>query len=179
MSGDPFWYAITAAELVVDEGVMAFHMGLGTKHYAGDCDIVRGRNPLVRALLRSAGFPEEGRNVPVHLTLITTPEGAEWHRDFDEHVTRSFMRWSASSQRVTERFGPFTVDMRFGAENRSLLVHIARLRCLGLPVPGFLCPRSETREYMDAAGRFCFDVSAHLPLFGLLIRYRGRVLPVD
>ncbi len=179
MSGDPFWHAITAGRLDVAEGVMAFHDGLGTKHYMGDCDITLGRNPLVRALLRIAGFPAEGQGVPVRLTLITSPEGAEWIRDFDGHITRSVMRWSVPSQRVTERFGPFAIDMSFGAENRSLLVHIARLRCLGLPIPGVLCPRSETREYMDAAGRFCFDVSAHLPWFGLLIRYHGRVLPID
>ncbi|WP_371227506.1 DUF4166 domain-containing protein [Roseovarius sp. 2305UL8-3] len=177
MSGDPFWHAITAGQLDVAAGVVAFHEGLGTKHYAGECDIVRDRNPLVRALLRMAGLPADGHRVPVRLTLITTPDGAEWQRDFGGHVTRSSMRWSASTHCVSERFGPFAVDMRFEAENGGLLVHIARLRCLGLPVPGLLRPRSETRETMDAAGRFCFDVSAHLPLLGLLIRYSGHLSP--
>lgn len=177
MSGDPFWHAIQAGQLDLPEPVLAFHRGLGTKHYAGECEITRSRNWMLRLLLRMGKFPAEGQGVPVHLTLITRPANAEWVRNFGGQMTRSQMHWDAQRQVVTERFGPFSVDMRLTAENRVLLVRIAGLRVLGIPVPGWLRPHSATSEFVDDADRFCFDVAAHLPIFGLLVRYRGWVVP--
>ena len=43
---------------------------------------------------------------------------------------------------------------------------------LGLPMPGFLGPRTDTFE-TEEGGRFVFDVEIALPLVGRVVHYRG------
>ena len=175
MGGDPFWRAIEAGGLNVPEGVAAFHRGLGVRRYAGQCEITRGRGVLVRLGLGLAGFPPAGSGVPVRLMLDVRDDGAVWVRDFGGHVTRSRLSWDVRRGRVMERFGPFRVAMVPELEGDVLHMRIAGLSVLGVPVPRWLVPASETREFVDEAGRFRFEVAARVPVLGLLIRYAGWV----
>ena len=48
---------------------------------------------------------------------------------------------------------------------------------LGIPLPKFLLPGSDSREYV-ADGVFRFDVSLSAPFGGgLIVRYRGSLVP--
>ena len=46
-----------------------------------------------------------------------------------------------------------------------------------MPLPRFLAPKSVTREYEDAEGRFRFDVRLTIPVLGLLAHYQGFLKP--
>ncbi len=47
----------------------------------------------------------------------------------------------------------------------------------GIPLPRFLLPVSDAREY-EADGRFRFDVALDAPFnLGLIVRYQGQLLP--
>jgi hypothetical protein len=46
------------------------------------------------------------------------------------------------------------------------------VRFLGVPLPRRLHPRVRTLE-SERDGRYRFEVEAHLPLLGLLVRYTG------
>ena len=70
----------------------------------------------------------------------------------------------------------------FLGRSQTLLVadaHIGKavsFRKLGVPVPRFLVPKVETREF-EKAGRYHFEVEARLPWFGRLVCYAGWLEP--
>ncbi|MEM7731307.1 MAG: DUF4166 domain-containing protein, partial [Pseudomonadota bacterium] len=60
----------------------------------------------------------------------------------------------------------------------QLHMEIAGFSFFGIPLPRWCHPISETREFEDDQGRFCFDVSGRMPVLGLIIRYVGYLTPV-
>jgi hypothetical protein len=46
-----------------------------------------------------------------------------------------------------------------------------------LPLPRGLVPTSHATERVDAKGRFRFDIPIVLPVVGLLVHYRGWLVP--
>ena len=175
MTGDPFWRVIDRRQLDVPGPVLALHAGLGTKRYAGICDITRGTGLLARFALRLAGFPPAGENLPTSLTITTDEKGSTWHRDFDGHVTSSRLSYAPVSDQVIERFGPVRLALELDASIGRLQISVASLHLFGLPLPKYLLPVSETFEGAVADGAFRFDVSARAPGIGFLIRYRGTL----
>jgi hypothetical protein len=63
-----------------------------------------------------------------------------------------------------------------GEEKLSLVLR--RWSIFGLPLPMRLCPRSTSFETGDN-GRFRFHVEISHPLTGLIVRYRGWLVPSD
>lgn len=124
-----------------------------------------------------AGMPPSGE-VPVRVRVTAGAEGAVWRRDFGGHVTVSRLRYDRPSGQVEERFGPVRLGLSVAAEGGALLVGVAGMSVLGVPMPKGLRPVSETREFEDGAGRFCFDVAARIPWLGPVIRYQGWLAPV-
>jgi Domain of unknown function (DUF4166) len=49
---------------------------------------------------------------------------------------------------------------------------------MGIPLPGWSLPRSDTTEAADGP-RTTFDVALSLPLIGPIVRYRGWVAPAS
>jgi hypothetical protein len=43
-------------------------------------------------------------------------------------------------------------------------------------MPGFLLPAGSSVE-SEEAGEFCFDVEISAPLVGLIVAYKGRLMP--
>ena len=54
---------------------------------------------------------------------------------------------------------------------------IERADLFGLRLPSWLTPIGHTRETVDSAERFCFDVDVALPGVGRIIRYTGWLIP--
>ena len=73
---------------------------------------------------------------------------------------------------LCERLGLVTFWFRLSVEHEGLTWRVARARALGLPLPGRMFSAVQAREG-EVAGRYTFDVSAALPVAGMLIRYRG------
>lgn len=62
-------------------------------------------------------------------------------------------------------------------EDESMRLPVRRGWFLGLPLPRFLLPKSDSREYVEN-GSFSFDVALSAPFGGgLLVRYRGHLRP--
>jgi len=66
--------------------------------------------------------------------------------------------------------------MALVAEGGRLSLIMRRWSAFGLPLPLWLCPRSNAYETVKD-GRFHFHVEIGHPLFGLIIRYRGWLMP--
>lgn len=174
---DPVAQVAASGGLSLPAAVGALHGTKGTVRYQGTCEITRGQSTMARLALRMGSFPAAGTSVPITLTTCTDVTGTSWHRDFGGHVTRSQIWASADNSQVIERFGPIQLHMRLRLREGQLHYDLSRMQVLGLPVPRALTPRSKTWEYQTPAGDFGFDVSATLPLIGLLIRYRGQLRP--
>ena len=149
----------------------AFHAGPGL--WSGRADIERGQGAMTALILRLGGFPPEGRGVPVRIEVHHDAPGERWVRDFAGHRTVSHLRLDRESAPV-ERFGPVTCRLQLDPEEDGLSVGVTAAWVFGiLPVPGPLMPESRSREYADSEGMYRFDIAAHGPGGGLLIRYRG------
>jgi hypothetical protein len=83
----------------------------------------------------------------------------------------------ASAGLLCERFGPLTFAMRLLTDGDRLRLRLERWSFLSIPLPLALAPRAEAFEAADG-GRFGFFVELRHPLTGLIVRYRGWLLPV-
>lgn len=157
--------------------VRALHMVDGTATWAGEAEISRGRGPLARLAARIAGFPPAGQGVPVRLTMTQVGEAELWERDFGGARFESLCLPSPVRGHSRERIGPFLIEMALPVRGGALWLEVRRGWLWGVPLPRWLLPRSESREYAEA-GRFRFDISARAPLGGgLIVRYRGWLEP--
>ncbi len=178
VTGDPFWQVIDAKALPVPGAVLALHKGAGQRQFEGRARIERGTHPIVRMGLWLSGFPPEGQDVLVTLTIRVGDETSEWVRDFGGHITRSRLWFETDRVEVGEQLGPFRLRLALSVEEDQLCMTVAGFSLWGIPLPRWCHPISETREFEDGKGRFCFDVSGRMPGLGLIIRYIGHLTPV-
>lgn len=175
---DPVARVARATGLTLPPAVAALHEADGQASFSGRCAVTRGPTWLARLALWLGGFPRAASDLPVTLLIQPGPDGGcTWRRDFGGHVTRSHLSVSGDGRAVIERFGPVRLRMSLWMQDGRLHYGIDRMHVLGLPMPRWLTPRSETSECQTEAGDFGFDVSASLPVVGLLIRYRGQLRP--
>ncbi|KPF66946.1 hypothetical protein IP88_12510 [alpha proteobacterium AAP81b] len=150
------------------------HAGDAVLTAAGEAVVERGANRLARLLASAAGFPPAGR-YGLQVTFTPTGDAEVWTRRYGDHVMTS--RLAAQRGRLVERFGPFRFAFTLTADAAGLAQHDAGWWCLGVPLPRWLGPRTLAREW-QADGRFCLDVAIELPLLGLMVAYRGWLVPI-
>ncbi|HWW12506.1 MAG TPA: DUF4166 domain-containing protein, partial [Brevundimonas sp.] len=78
-----------------------------------------------------------------------------------------------SGGRVSERFGPLSMDLSLTPEGGRLVYRVEGWRLGPIPLPRALGPSTQAFEEVDGQGRFVFDVTITAPLIGRLVRYRG------
>lgn len=157
------------------EPVQATHRTADISRWQGQASIRRGTGWWSQLLGGIFGFPAAGDDVPVEVTKTVTGKGETWQRRFGTRVFRSHL--AVSSQGMTERFGPFTFRLGLTVQAGELHFPVETGRLGPLPLPRWLLPRSEAREY-TRDGRFHFDVKLRSPLTrGLLVHYQGALSP--
>ncbi|MGR3795483.1 DUF4166 domain-containing protein [Vannielia sp. SX4] len=165
----PFAEALGADFTRLPPAVQALHAGPG--RWAGEAEVTRGSHPLARLGLALGHFPPAGRG-PVTLEIAPEGQGEAWTRRFGTHEMRSHI-----APGPVETIGAITVALRLTADPEGISIAIDSTRAFGLPIPGWLAPRSFSHEGVDAQGRFTFDIGARLPGGALLIRYTGWLAP--
>lgn len=155
-----------------------------TRSADGRAVVERGSGILARLVALVVGFPPAGREVPVTVVFHTEGKTERWHRSFGDGEISRVHRFSSIHEQgrgrferlLCERFGP----LRFGL---AVVVEHARLRLVlrgwsfaGLPLPLALAPRIDAHE-SAGDGRFHFHVEIGHFLMGLIVRYRGWLLP--
>lgn len=173
MTAGVFQTALADRWALLPRPVQDFHTVTGTARFSGRADIVRGPSlmaGIANALFR---FPLAGTNVPVTLTITRTGQGERWLRDFGGRVMQTSCRPARTPYRYYERVGPFTYEMDLPVRDGAMYVPVRRGWLLGLPLPRWFLPGSDSREFA-ADGRFHFDIALTAPLTGgLIVRYRG------
>ena len=77
---------------------------------------------------------------------------------------------------VCERFGPLNVSMALVCESERMRLVVRRWSVCGFPMPRALAPRGNSYEFAEA-GLFHFHVEIAHPFTGLILRYRGWLVP--
>jgi len=111
-----------------------------------------------------------------------TPKNEIWQRRFGNSNFRSHLsrQTAAPKGEIWERFGPLWFRLALRVQEGQVHYPLAAAYLFGkMPLPRFLVPVSETREYVDECGRACFDVRISMPLAGFIVRYRGWLKPLE
>ncbi|UJW87873.1 DUF4166 domain-containing protein [Devosia sp. SL43] len=124
------------------------------------------------------GFPSGGERVPVTVEFSTSGGVETWRRSFGGRSFASVQ--SAGTGRndrlMVERFGPVQVALAVVSDDQGLRLIIRRWTLFGLPMPMALGPRGGGAETVEQ-GRFTFDVEIGHALTGMVVRYRGWLVP--
>jgi hypothetical protein len=144
----------------------------------GVARVDRGTGLLARLIAATFRFPRAGHDIPITVTFRAGAGREIWQRDFAG-------RWMQSVQQagrgrferlLHERFGPFGFGLALVTEPGRLRFVVRRWTLFGLPLPRGLAPRGDAFESVDD-GRFNFHVEIGHPLTGLIVRYRGWLVP--
>jgi len=146
----------------------------------GIATVERGKGILARLVAGLIGFPPAGEQVPVSVSFVPREGREYWRRTF---AGRSFMSTQEEGRGrferlLCERFGPIVVGMALVIDGDRMRLVVRRWSILGVPLPLWLAPRSDSYEFVQD-GRFRFHVEIGLPLLGLIVAYRGWLVPRD
>jgi hypothetical protein len=149
--------------------VRKLHHDAGTRRYAGEVEVERGHHPLATLCAWATRLPPAGRG-PIEVEIAADAAGERWSRHVGAHVMRS--RLWARGGLLHERLGAVTFVFRLAAHGGAIEWTAVRASALGLPLPARWFAAVGARE-ADRDGRYTFEVTASLPIAGLLVRYRG------
>jgi hypothetical protein len=150
--------------------VRELHDFTGVSIWEGRAGVERGHSLAARIAAALTSLPPEGDNQPLRVTFRARDEQEIWGRQFGAAIFRSVQYRSGGL--LHERVGPTTFVFTPLASEDGLTLRLDGFRLLGVPLPRALHPVVRTFEH-EQEGRYHFEVEAHLPLFGLLIRYAG------
>ena len=144
----------------------------------GIATVTRGTSPLARLAGALVGFPRAGENVPVRVDFKVEDGRERWTRTF---AGRSFHSTQEQGRGrfewlVCERFGPLCIGMALVLDGARLRLIVRRWSVFGIALPLWLAPRGDAYEYAED-GRFHFHVEIAHPLTGLIVGYRGWLVP--
>jgi hypothetical protein len=144
----------------------------------GRAVIERSDGPVSRLIAHLFGFPNAGRDVPVKVSFRLQGGREIWRREFDGRVMQSTQEEGQRrfERLVCERFGPFAFGLALVPRDGRLHIVVRRWTAFGIPMPLALAPGGDAYESADD-GRFNFHVEIGLPLVGMIVRYRGWLIP--
>ena len=154
------------------------HGNAEMRRWTGQAEVRRGSGVMARIIGEIFGFPKAASRVAVAVKF--SPEGGaeRWTRTFDGKVFSSVQSCGTGKDQylLMERFGIASFALALVVERDQLFLIPRRWSLLGIPMPGFLLPNGSSVE-SEEAGEFCFDVEISAPLVGLIVAYKGRLMP--
>lgn len=180
MSGGPLFPKLLGADFdALPPAVRALHLHEGTAEYRGEVVVDRGHHPLARLCAWATRLPPAGAG-PVRVVITASAGREAWVRYIGGRAMPSRL-WAGQGGMaglLCERLGAVLFGFAMRVENAEIVWRVAKVRVVGLlPLPARWFEGVEARESADAAGRYRFDVRAALPIAGLLVHYRGWLVP--
>jgi len=157
--------------------VQALHSVQDVESFSGTAQVTRGNSLIARLAAWFFGFPPAAERVPLTVTKFRTETGEIWERNFGGRIFRSYLTPAPVPHRYRERFWLFNYEQDLPVDGGCMRLPVRRGWFLGVPLPRFILPQSDSREYARD-GAFHFDVALGAPLGGgLIVRYRGQLQP--
>jgi len=150
----------------------------GARAAQGEASVERGRGLLAGLAGAVLGFPRAAASTPLTVRFEAAGGAETWTRRFGtgRFASRQFAGRGRSDRLLCEQFGPLTFAMALVQDGARLNLVLRRWTAFGVPLPMWLCPRSEAYE-TEVDGVFRFHVEISHPLAGLIVRYRGALTP--
>jgi hypothetical protein len=171
MSNPLFHQLLGESFAAIPDSIKKLHDGR-TKVLSGRCDVIRGTGVLSRFFGFVTSLPPAGDNQLIKVTIECGPNHEMWIRDFGHAKMQSTL--TASSNILFERLGPmrFQFKLEYQRSRNTIKWHLIRVSLLGIPlaVKWF---SAVTAEESERDGKYYFEVSAALPLAGMLVQYKG------
>ena len=177
MTQSPFQRALGPDFAKLPAALQCFHSSDPPYRFHGRARVEHGRGILPAIAIKSGGFPPQTTDTAITITVTPSSVSETWERMFGTHKTTSELRYDTAESAIIERFGTLTCTLVPALNDGVLNVAVVRASVLGIPLPRFISPRSESREWQDEQGRFCFDIAAYLGRDRLLVRYSGWLEP--
>src|SRR6185436_6789390 len=124
------------------------------------------------------GFPRAGKDIPVKVSFRLQDGREIWRREFDGRVMQSTQEEGRGrfERLVCERFGPFCFGLALVLDGGRLNIVVRRWTAFGIPMPLAWAPGGDAHESVEQE-RFNFHVEIGLPPIGMIVRYRGWLVP--
>ncbi len=134
---------------------------------------------LARLVAAGLRLPRAAEQVAVTVSIAAKGGAERWTRDFGGRRFGSVLSPGAAPGTLVERFGLLRFQLALPVSRAGVDgMPVVAWRLGPVPLPRWLAPASIAREFVDAEGRFNFDVELRLPLrLGRLVRYRGWLVP--
>lgn len=144
----------------------------------GRAEVERGRGPLSWIAGALIGFPKAAADVPVEVVFERRGGREVWRRSFGGRRFSSIQEEGQGKARhlLIERFGRARFDLALVVADGRLSLVARRWSVLGVPLPLALVPAGPAFEAVDD-GVFRFHVEIGHRLFGLIVCYRGWLVP--
>lgn len=149
--------------------VRRIHARSGRHAYHGEVEVRRGAGLLSRLCAWATRLPPASRGA-IRVSIDSEAGRETWTRHVGRHAMRSRL-WAADGL-LNERLGLVRFGFRLQAEDGGVRWRVVRVRALGVPLPSRWFAGVHAHESEHEA-RYRFEVSASLPLAGLLVAYRG------
>lgn len=153
--------------------IRALHETPGRSLWRGEAATAGASGPLAALVARIVGFPKTKAACPVEVGVEADGDRSVWRRRIGDHAFASVLSHPRSGGRVSERFGPVSMDLTLAPQGDRLVYRVDGWRLGPIPLPRALAPSTRAHEEVDGEGRFVFDVEISAPLIGRLVRYRG------
>lgn len=164
---------IWAPSATMPPAVAAMHSDAPFTTARGMACVERGSGLVARFIARIIGFPSPSQAVPLEVRIDRDKSGETWTRRFAGQCFSS--RLTSRDDQLVETFGPLAFAFDLVPVPGGHAMRLARWRCGVVRLPLLLAPRIAATE-TDLDGRFNFAVRIELPLFGLLVAYRGSLV---
>ena len=138
--------------------------------------VERGDGWLSAMVATAFRFPKASSHIPVFVTFKSQGSVEYWRRTFGRQSFSSSQTHGSTTGLLSERFGPFAFDLALVLDHEKLRFIVRDWRFLGLRLPRALAPTGNSFEFSEN-GQFHFHVEIAHPFTGLIVRYKGWLVP--
>lgn len=154
----------------------AFHDEPDGHRARGEFEVRRGNGWLASGIAWTLGMPRGGSGVPVELVVRVEGDRERWTRQIGGR-TMETVQWARDGLLI-EALGPWSFASDVFADESGLRFVFRRAWLGPIPWPIALGPRIEGEALAREPVGWTVDVRVQAPFVGLVLGYRGWVVPV-